>query len=355
MTNKALFSLVLLSSVAVSNATPVAHRYSYHGLKPYVNGGSSSGPFRDNDNKPFYCDSWRIHNDQILLIGYRYINEADWWRDQKYVLAIDVSGMENNEPFGVNAGSVIEIGGRTYGMWGPITKDFTNSGDGQTLSNWDHGYNADPAVYGVGSYTKMPPYNGDGPGVWRIGLRAVRSNFTTRDDRTEVCFWPEKNAVGAGNVFKTGSKPNDPGGSGADPGGGGTGDPNGNNDGWGSILSLDWWKKLMVFLFVPSQTDVEVIKASFMQFQNWGPFKLIADISSVLGNIAGGSMGDLTADYKIPLGQWGAMWGSSYVPVLDLSPWASWVQLFRVLMLGFFMIKTGGFWWQKYAQVLSKS
>lgn len=139
-----------------------------------------------------------------------------------------------------------------------------------------------------------------------------------------------------------------------DPGGG---DPGGGEDGWGSILSLDWWKNLCIFLFVPSEEDFDVIKASFSQFQTWGPFKLIADISSSFGTLSTGNMGDLENpnDYKIALGDLGLVWGSHYNAFIDLAPYASWVRIMRSLILGIFMIKFGGFWWKKYAAILSRA
>ena len=292
---KKLLVLLVLCCNAFAVAVPDSHRLSYGGVKPYTGqDGRTVGPFPDDDGFQFFCDTWQLNSGKITMIGYRYVNSAYWYRDQKYMLACDGADMFNTEAFGVNAGLVFEVGVRV-GTWLEVSTEFSTSGDGLAIANFDHGYNADPIGYGLGFV--VPPYTGTPAGAYIVGLKGVRSDFSVRVARLQTCFW-QKTATNAGNVYLTGSKPSDPGGAGGPEGGD---DPNGASDGWGSILSLDWWKKLFVFLFVPTQEDLEVIKESFTQFQNWGPFKVIADIATKLGDMAGGSMGDLSVDYKVPL------------------------------------------------------
>lgn len=136
----------------------------------------------------------------------------------------------------------------------------------------------------------------------------------------------------------------------------GTGEGGSEGTDLGPILTTSWWEDLMTFLFVPEPGDFDVLKESVMQFQTWGPFKLIADIASSLGDISSGNMGDKDADFKIMLGTFGFGVPGLSVPFeLDLSPYSSWLTLARAIFFGFLMWRIGNWWLPKYQTLLSRS
>ena len=139
---------------------------------------------------------------------------------------------------------------------------------------------------------------------------------------------------------------------GGSTGGDGGGDP--SEEGWGSILSLDWWKNLMIFLFVPSEADFQVVKDSFAQFLDWGPFKLIADIATSLGTISAGAPGAEYDNYLIHLPGI-PFFGNTIQADLDLRPYAAWFLMVRSILLGMLMIRIGPRFFKLYAGILSKS
>jgi hypothetical protein len=135
-------------------------------------------------------------------------------------------------------------------------------------------------------------------------------------------------------TWSTGGGGTDDDGDGIDDGSTG-GDPNDENSN-----TEGFWESL----FVPDQQSMDDMRNSFDQFRGWGPFGVAAELGEEMNNdtpIENGTLGVVGCRYCIPLGS--TAWTGPIVA--DLTPYASYVGLGRVILLA---ISIWGFGWSLF-------
>jgi len=338
---------VLCCITAGAHSQTVRHKYSFDGVEP--TGWTKLEETNDNDGDAYVAYSSPGEQPlKVLRVIYR--NPAKWWKDQQYILGYtSTDGFFRQPAINYPNDSVYEWAEK-FEAWNQPTKNFVSVSPSNPT--WILGRSWGQSDLTFIGWNQV----GEG-GAFHVGFTYSRpgENPPTQGG-SFLCFWPAPSGVtkaeGKINPFNTNSG-NEDGSGGGDEGG--SGDP--NAEGWGTFLSLDWWKKLMIFLFVPSEGDLQVVKDGFSQFMNWGPFALVADVASGLGTIAGQAPSEDIENMVIHMPTLYAGPDAS-VPIqadYDLRPWAPYILMIRAFVLGVFMLRAAKFWGKKYAAIGSKS
>lgn len=344
-----LLLVCFLGLVGGAVAQTRRHKFSFNGQRP--SGWQKVMESRDNDGDPY--EVWTSPPEQpIHITRVIYTNPPTWWKDQQYVTTYAPNGANSfcRSPVGdYPHDSVSTIAHRTH-VWVPEIKDFRLQEDENDVPEWNSGQ-----TWGNPGPPAMNWSFWGSPGVWKHGYQQYQpanneAGFVNGYNRGYFeSFWPGSPVPKAENV----TNPFD-----ADAGtpGDETPDADPEKEGWGTFLSLEWWKKLCIYLFVPSDADFQVVKDALAQFKQWGPFKLVADVSDSLGSIAGGAPASTVEAMQIQYPNFYLPGG--YGPItgkLDLRPYGSYLLMVRSVVFCLAMIRIGRFWGEKYKELGSRA